>query len=166
MSRESIIILKFFIVPKRWKIHSPLWKNPYAACKKKLRKKSTYADDPGEIFSRQFTQARGTKRTKKAKFTWAENDPPLFFFFFSRTKKKQVTGSPRPRDHAVTSELALLVNANDNKASIRCEASNSATQVPLVQTVTLIVHCEYRGVIVLGFRRLIFRRVIIFYWWK
>ncbi|CAB0042243.1 unnamed protein product, partial [Trichogramma brassicae] len=62
-----------------------------------------------------------------ATITWYKND-------------NKVTSVTKQRDHAVTSELALVVNASDNKANIRCEASNSATQVPLVQSAVLNVN--------------------------
>ncbi|XP_058810158.1 nephrin isoform X2 [Phymastichus coffea] len=62
-----------------------------------------------------------------ATITWYKND-------------NKVSSHARPRDHAVTSEMIHLVNASDNKAVIRCEASNSATQIPLVQSVHLNVH--------------------------
>ena len=45
-------------------------------------------------------------------------------------------------NQAVVSELSLAVNASDNGANIRCEASNSATQTPLIQSVTLKVLCK------------------------
>uniref|UniRef100_A0ABD2WLG2 Nephrin n=1 Tax=Trichogramma kaykai TaxID=54128 RepID=A0ABD2WLG2_9HYME len=66
-----------------------------------------------------------------ATITWYKNDNKV---------RKKVTSVTKQRDHAVTSELALVVNASDNKANIRCEASNSATQVPLVQSAVLNVN--------------------------
>ncbi|XP_066587701.1 nephrin-like [Prorops nasuta] len=62
-----------------------------------------------------------------ATLTWYKND-------------KKVTGTTRSRDHAVSSELSMLVNASDNNAYIRCEATNSATEIPLIKTLVLKVN--------------------------
>ncbi|XP_076762632.1 sticks and stones isoform X2 [Xylocopa sonorina] len=53
---------------------------------------------------------------------------------------KKVTGTTRTRDHAVSSELTILVNASDNNARIRCEAKNSATEIPLLKVLVLRVN--------------------------
>ncbi|XP_011493935.1 PREDICTED: nephrin-like [Ceratosolen solmsi marchali] len=74
----------------------------------------------------------------KLSCTAISGNPPATITWYKNDNK--MTSTTRPRDHAVTSELALLVNASDNKANIRCEASNSATQIPLVQTVNLNVY--------------------------
>ncbi|XP_076647581.1 sticks and stones isoform X1 [Halictus rubicundus] len=62
-----------------------------------------------------------------ANLSWYKND-------------KQVHGTTRARDHAVSSELTMLVNASDNNARIRCEGSNSATEIPLRKTLALKVN--------------------------
>ncbi|KAL0104755.1 hypothetical protein PUN28_016406 [Cardiocondyla obscurior] len=62
-----------------------------------------------------------------ATLTWYKND-------------RQVLGTVRQRNHAVTSELAILVNASDNNAHVRCEATNSATEIPLLKVLVLKVH--------------------------
>ncbi|OXU27526.1 hypothetical protein TSAR_002284, partial [Trichomalopsis sarcophagae] len=74
----------------------------------------------------------------KLSCTAISGNPPATITWFKNDI--QVTSTTRPRDHAVTSEMALLVNATDNKANIRCEANNSATQVPLIQSVNLNVY--------------------------
>ncbi|XP_015599513.1 nephrin isoform X4 [Cephus cinctus] len=62
-----------------------------------------------------------------ATLTWYKND-------------RKMTGNVRTRDQLVSSELAILVNASDNNARIRCEATNSATEIPLFQTLLLKVN--------------------------
>jgi hypothetical protein len=46
---------------------------------------------------------------------------------------------------SVSAEVTILVNVTDNKARYKCEASNSATEIPLSETVTLNVLCKYSG---------------------
>lgn len=41
------------------------------------------------------------------------------------------------------SELNIIANITDNQAIYRCEAQNSATDVPLLDKKTLSVHCKY-----------------------
>ncbi|CAK1595168.1 unnamed protein product [Parnassius mnemosyne] len=43
-------------------------------------------------------------------------------------------------DKAVSAEISILTNVTDNQAQYRCEATNSATEIPLFETVTLNVH--------------------------
>ncbi|KXJ74562.1 hypothetical protein RP20_CCG013371 [Aedes albopictus] len=43
-------------------------------------------------------------------------------------------------DKSVSAELTILANVTDNQARYRCEAHNSATEIPLFQTKTLSVH--------------------------
>ncbi|XP_018378404.1 PREDICTED: nephrin-like isoform X3 [Trachymyrmex cornetzi] len=62
-----------------------------------------------------------------ATLTWYKND-------------RKVLGTVRQRNHAVSSELAILVNASDNNAHVRCEAMNSATEIPLLKVLVLKVH--------------------------
>ncbi|KAG5319172.1 NPHN protein, partial [Pseudoatta argentina] len=59
--------------------------------------------------------------------TWYKND-------------RKVLGTVRQRNHAVLSELAILVNASDNNAHVRCEATNSATEIPLLKVLVLKVY--------------------------
>lgn len=54
----------------------------------------------------------------------------------------QIPGTNRTRDHAVSSKLTMLVNASDNNARVRCEATNSATEIPLFKVLTLKVNCK------------------------
>lgn len=37
----------------------------------------------------------------------------------------------------------LTANATDNGAIYKCEASNPATEVPLVESIKLSVYCKY-----------------------
>ncbi|XP_006564420.1 nephrin isoform X2 [Apis mellifera] len=62
-----------------------------------------------------------------ATLSWYKND-------------RKVPGTTRTRDHAVSSELTILINASDNNARIRCEAANSATQIPLLKVLVLKVN--------------------------
>lgn len=48
----------------------------------------------------------------------------------------------RTTDKSVTTELTVLANVTDNQARYRCEALNSATEIPLFETITLSVHCK------------------------
>lgn len=48
------------------------------------------------------------------------------------------------KEHAVTNELEILVNASDNNAHLRCEAENSATAFPISKKFVLQVNCEYQ----------------------
>ncbi|XP_012226439.1 nephrin isoform X3 [Linepithema humile] len=63
-----------------------------------------------------------------ATLTWYKND------------RKVSLGTVRQRNHAVSSELAILVNASDNNAHVRCEATNSATEIPLLKVLVLKVN--------------------------
>ncbi|XP_018404360.1 PREDICTED: nephrin-like [Cyphomyrmex costatus] len=62
-----------------------------------------------------------------ATLTWYKND-------------RKISGTVRQRNHAVSSELAILVNASDNNAHVRCEATNSATEIPLLKVLVLKVY--------------------------
>lgn len=46
-------------------------------------------------------------------------------------------------DKTVSAELTVLANVTDNQARYRCDAQNSATEIPMFETKTLSVHCEY-----------------------
>lgn len=45
-------------------------------------------------------------------------------------------------DHAVSNELEILVNASDNNAHLRCDATNSATVFPMSKKFILKVNCK------------------------
>lgn len=54
----------------------------------------------------------------------------------------QINGNVQTRDQIVSSELTMLVNASDNNAEIRCEATNSALEIPMRERVMLKVNCK------------------------
>ncbi|XP_041985986.1 nephrin isoform X2 [Aricia agestis] len=62
-----------------------------------------------------------------ATLTWFKND-------------KKIHSTTKTSDKAVTAEISILTNVTDNQAQYRCEATNSATEIPLFETVTLNVH--------------------------
>ncbi|XP_041449214.1 LOW QUALITY PROTEIN: nephrin [Drosophila obscura] len=62
-----------------------------------------------------------------ATLTWYKND-------------KRINSVIRAADKSVSAEITILANVTDNQAQYRCEASNSATEIPLLQSTTLSVH--------------------------
>ncbi|XP_073965682.1 nephrin adhesion molecule sticks and stones isoform X2 [Choristoneura fumiferana] len=62
-----------------------------------------------------------------ATLTWFKND-------------KKIHSTTRTTDKSVSAEISILTNVTDNQAQYRCEATNSATEIPLFETVTLNVH--------------------------
>ncbi|XP_068624432.1 nephrin isoform X2 [Battus philenor] len=62
-----------------------------------------------------------------ATLTWFKND-------------KKVHSVSKASDKSVSAEISILTNVTDNQAQYRCEATNSATEIPLFETVTLNVH--------------------------
>ncbi|XP_017106061.2 nephrin isoform X7 [Drosophila bipectinata] len=62
-----------------------------------------------------------------ATLTWYKND-------------KRINSVIRSADKSVSAEITVLANVSDNQAQYRCEASNSATEIPLFQSTTLSVH--------------------------
>ncbi|XP_047508948.1 nephrin isoform X2 [Pieris napi] len=62
-----------------------------------------------------------------ATLTWFKND-------------KKIHSVTKSTDKMVSSEISILTNVTDNQAQYRCEATNSATEIPLFETVTLNVH--------------------------
>ncbi|CAK1549333.1 unnamed protein product [Leptosia nina] len=62
-----------------------------------------------------------------ATLTWFKND-------------KKIHSVTKTTDKMVSSEISILTNVTDNQAQYRCEATNSATEIPLFETVTLNVH--------------------------
>uniref|UniRef100_A0A1B0D4S1 Ig-like domain-containing protein n=1 Tax=Phlebotomus papatasi TaxID=29031 RepID=A0A1B0D4S1_PHLPP len=53
---------------------------------------------------------------------------------------KKINSVIRTTDKSVSAELTILANVTDNQARYRCEAHNSATEIPLFETKTLSVH--------------------------
>ncbi|XP_043477806.1 nephrin-like isoform X3 [Leptopilina heterotoma] len=64
------------------------------------------------------------------------NPPPTITWY---KNEKKVQDTIRHHEHIVTSELALVINASDNNAHIKCEAVNSATTYPMSQKLILKV---------------------------
>uniref|UniRef100_A0A182S7X8 Ig-like domain-containing protein n=1 Tax=Anopheles maculatus TaxID=74869 RepID=A0A182S7X8_9DIPT len=63
-----------------------------------------------------------------------------------------VLNSPtKATDKSVSSEISILVNATDNQAKYRCEAHNSATEIPMSASRTLAVNSDVFNVGVSGF---------------
>ncbi|XP_052872105.1 nephrin-like [Anopheles cruzii] len=62
-----------------------------------------------------------------ATLTWYKND-------------KKIQSVSRTTDQSVSAELSILANVTDNQARYRCEAHNSATEIPLFETKVLAVH--------------------------
>ncbi|CAH2062031.1 unnamed protein product, partial [Iphiclides podalirius] len=62
-----------------------------------------------------------------ATLTWFKND-------------KKIHSVSKQTDKSVSAEISILTNVTDNQAQYRCEATNSATEIPLFETVTLNVH--------------------------
>lgn len=57
--------------------------------------------------------------------------------------RQQINSQTKTINTSVQSELNIVANITDNQAIYRCEAVNSATDVPLIDTKTLSVHCKY-----------------------
>jgi nephron len=55
----------------------------------------------------------------------------------------QINSQTKTINTSVQSELNIIANITDNQAIYRCEAQNSATDVPLLDSKTLSVHCEF-----------------------
>ncbi|XP_060520055.1 nephrin isoform X3 [Cylas formicarius] len=62
-----------------------------------------------------------------ATLTWYKND-------------KKIHSTVKTTDKSVTAEVTILTNVTDNEARYRCEAANSATEIPLFETLTMRVH--------------------------
>ncbi|XP_066154012.1 nephrin isoform X2 [Euwallacea fornicatus] len=62
-----------------------------------------------------------------ATLTWYKND-------------KKIHSTTKSTDKSVSAEITLLTNVTDNEARYRCEAANSATEIPLFETVTMSVY--------------------------
>ncbi|CAH1372536.1 unnamed protein product [Tenebrio molitor] len=61
-----------------------------------------------------------------ATLTWYKND-------------KKINSLLKTTDKSVTAEITILTNVTDNEARYRCEAANSATEIPLFETITMNV---------------------------
>ncbi|XP_035786557.1 nephrin-like isoform X4 [Anopheles albimanus] len=75
----------------------------------------------------QRLQCTSTGGNPLATLTWYKND-------------KKLNSVTKTMDKSVSSELSILVNATDNQAKYRCEAQNSATEIPLSADRTLAVN--------------------------
>lgn len=64
------------------------------------------------------------------------------FTYKTMSKKKQINSVLKTGDKSVSAELTILANVTDNQAIYKCEAHNSATEIPLFETKTLSVHCK------------------------
>lgn len=62
-----------------------------------------------------------------ATLSWFKND-------------KKIHSVTKATEKSVSTEISILTNVTDNQAQYRCEATNSATEIPLFETVTLNVH--------------------------
>ncbi|KAK4873251.1 hypothetical protein RN001_015280 [Aquatica leii] len=62
-----------------------------------------------------------------ATMTWYKND-------------KKINAKIKTTDKSVTAEIEILTNVTDNEARYRCEAANSATEIPLFETITMSVY--------------------------
>ncbi|XP_023310255.1 nephrin [Anoplophora glabripennis] len=62
-----------------------------------------------------------------ATITWYKND-------------KKIHSTVKTTDKSVTAEITILTNVTDNEARYRCEAANSATEIPLFETITMNVY--------------------------
>ncbi|KAL3284555.1 hypothetical protein HHI36_018712 [Cryptolaemus montrouzieri] len=62
-----------------------------------------------------------------ASLTWYKND-------------KKINSVTKTTDKSVTAEITILTNVTDNDARYRCEAANSATEIPLFETITMKVY--------------------------
>ncbi|XP_052891416.1 nephrin-like [Anopheles moucheti] len=53
---------------------------------------------------------------------------------------KKIKSISKTTDQSVSAELSIKANVTDNQAQYRCEAHNSATEIPLFETKVLTVH--------------------------
>ncbi|KAK7789814.1 hypothetical protein R5R35_001191 [Gryllus longicercus] len=70
-----------------------------------------------------------------ATLTWYKND-------------KKINSVRKVTDRSVSAEVTILTNVTDNEAIYKCEASNSATEIPLFETITLSVHFPPEHVVI------------------
>ncbi|XP_056630856.1 nephrin isoform X1 [Diorhabda sublineata] len=62
-----------------------------------------------------------------ATITWYKND-------------KKIHSTVRTSDKITTAEITILTNITDNGAVYKCEAANSATEIPLIETLNMSVY--------------------------
>lgn len=60
----------------------------------------------------------------------------------------QINSVLKTTDKSVSAEITILANVTDNEARYRCEAQNSATEIPLFESKTLSVHCKYLSFVI------------------
>lgn len=60
----------------------------------------------------------------------------------------QINSQTKTINTSVQSELNIIANITDNQAIYRCEAQNSATDVPLLDSKTLSVQCEFELLVI------------------
>ncbi|CRK97555.1 CLUMA_CG010940, isoform A [Clunio marinus] len=65
-------------------------------------------------------------------------NPPASLIWFKNDKK--INSQTKTINNSVQSELNIIANITDNQAIYRCEAQNSATDVPLLDSKILSVH--------------------------
>lgn len=94
------------------------------------------------------------KNDKKVNKTWREGRKSYELIMFSRFSifspsersfvlLAQINSQTKTINNSVQSELNIIANITDNQAIYRCEAQNSATDVPLLDSKILSVHCKY-----------------------
>lgn len=54
----------------------------------------------------------------------------------------QIASTTTTNNNVVSAEVSITVDDNDNGVEYRCEASNSASIVPMVATTRLTVYCK------------------------
>ncbi|KAH1018792.1 hypothetical protein HUJ05_006493 [Dendroctonus ponderosae] len=62
-----------------------------------------------------------------ATLTWYKND-------------KKIHSTTKTNNDIVSAEITILTNVTDNEAQYRCEAANSATEIPMFKTITMSVY--------------------------
>lgn len=62
--------------------------------------------------------------------------------FHADGKAVQQESIIRQTGNIVTSQLSFLLDSDDNQAQYTCNATNSATETPLLASVRLTVNCE------------------------
>ncbi|XP_046400228.1 nephrin-like isoform X2 [Ischnura elegans] len=67
-------------------------------------------------------------------------NPPATISWFKNGKKVRSMTRVTDTSVSVSGEVTIATNASDNNAVYRCEASNSATEVPLSESIKLTVH--------------------------
>ncbi|CAG2102853.1 unnamed protein product [Medioppia subpectinata] len=105
-----------------------------------------YPPDPPNIFG--YTEGNSIRAGALQRLTCVCNGGnPLctLKWFKGDTEVTQAT-QVTTNGNVVSNEIAIITKDSDNGAQYRCEASNSATTVPLVATVQLTVHFPPSGV--------------------